>query len=167
MGADDFHERRQSARGYRQAALAPLRREGIGVAAPILGFLGKLALDFLAGHLLPPAMRDFAEPIDRLDFKAMGPGKDGGSFHGAAQGRGKDAGDALAAEALREAAHLLAAFIREGNIGGAGEAILGGERRGAVTDEEDTGVGHCDGLYFLTAEAEEGNSGGWRAGESD
>jgi hypothetical protein len=87
-------------------------------------------------------MGDFAEAIYGLDGEAMGKGEDGGGLDGAAEGGGVNSEDLLAAEALGEAADLFAACIGEGDIGGAGEAILGGEDGGAVADEEDAGVGH-------------------------
>ena len=82
----------------------------------------------------------------------MGPGEDGGGLHGAAEGRGEDGGDLLAAQALGEAADLLAAFVGKGDIGGAGEAVLGGEDGGAVADEEDAGVGHFAEVLFLSTD---------------
>jgi hypothetical protein len=87
-------------------------------------------------------MGDFAKAIDGLDGEAVWQGEDGGGFHGATQRGGEDAADFFAAEALGKTADLLAAFIGEGDVGGASETILGGEDGGAVTDEEDAGIGH-------------------------
>ncbi len=140
VGADDFHERRQGAGGDGEAALAAARGEGERVAVPFLRLLGELALDFLAGHLLPAAMGDFAETVDGLDGEGWGWARMEAVSMVRPERRGVDGGELFAAEALGEAADLLAAFIGKGDVGGAGEPIFGGEDGGAVADEEDAGV---------------------------
>jgi hypothetical protein len=44
----------------------------------------------------------------------------------------------LAAEAGAEAVGLVAAFVGEQHVGRSGKAVLGGEYRSPVADEEDT-----------------------------
>ena len=140
MRAHDLDQHRQGARGHREAALAAHRREGVGIFLPGRGFLGKFLLHFAPSHLLPAAVRDLAQAVAPDDLESVRLGDDAGRLHRPAERRGIDRRDLFGAQPLGEPPRLFAAFVGKFHIGRAGEAILRGQDRGAVANEENAGA---------------------------
>jgi hypothetical protein len=83
-------------------------------------------------------MRNLAKPVAGLHIQSVGFADQSGGLNRPLHGRRIGRDEMLAAEAGAEAVGLVAAFVGEQHVGRSGKAVLGGEYRSPVADEEDT-----------------------------
>ena len=155
---DEAAHDRQRARHDVHAAFAAGGRDGERVFLPARVLHAEALLDLLAREPFPVAVIDLAEsgPCDRRELVRLGDERRG--LDGAAHRRTVHRGDRIVGEPEAEARGLMPALVGERDIGGAGKSILGAQRRGAVTDEQQA-CGHappetCLNLYHRPHAAE-------------
>ena len=128
MRDDDLADDRQRPRQHVQARLAALRREGERIGFPGRVFVGELRLDLVAAQALPAAVRDLAQAVAHDRRQAVRAGDEAGGVDAAAQRAAVDGRDLVVGEPIAEPLGLATAFVRDVDVDGAGEAILGAER---------------------------------------
>jgi hypothetical protein len=82
------------------------------------------------------AVIDFAQTIAPNDFHLVGRGDDRCRFHRSTKRGRVDRTYRLATKAFRQSLGLISSFIRQLNIGGAGETILGTQDRRPMANQE-------------------------------
>jgi hypothetical protein len=129
------------ARAVTARPLSPAgRREGEGIFFPLGRFFRELPFDFPARHLFPMAVGNFPKAGASLHLEPVRRGQNLRRLHRPSQVRGIDGGHFFRREPAGQPPRLIPAFVGKRDIGGTGEAILGRERGGAVTNQKDPGV---------------------------
>jgi hypothetical protein len=123
---DDAQQRRQRARGDRQAAFAVHRRKAVRVVLVPRILLGELALDVGARLSLPPPVPDLAQALVRPHLDVMRLRDQPRGVHRPLERAGVRHADRLAGQPRAEAAGLIASGLGEEDVDGAGEAVFRG-----------------------------------------
>ena len=128
MRDDDLADHRQRARQHVQARLAALGRVGERIRLPRRVLVGELRLDLVAAQAFPAAVGDLAQAVAHDRRQAVRPGDEAGGVDAAPQRAAVDGRDLVVGEPIAEPLGLAPAFVRDVDVDGAGEAILGAQR---------------------------------------
>lgn len=125
--ADDLQQGGQGPGRHRQAALAPSRRERIGIVLPGGKFIGVFGFHIRSFQPFPMSVRHFAKLRACLDGKLVRLRQQTSGFGATLKGRRADGSDRLGTEPGGQSARLLTSIVRKRDIGFPGETIFRGE----------------------------------------